>query len=393
MNRFNFKILKTLHFQVLVVLLLIILFGDFLPKIIQQIIYTLSLIFKSLLLLTLPLLIFNSLILSFSIIKSKKAFILIFSLLLVVLISNYISTLVAYLVSSLDIISINIASSIVDNKNHLKSLWEIAIPELIPMNYMLVIGLISGLLLPLFPDTVFSRLIAISKNFNSIFLEKFFIPILPVFVAGFILQLQYDGILIQCIKYCLPLMILIIITYVAYLIFLFLIVSKFNLSICKTYIKNSLPAAFIGFATMSSLAAMPLTIDAAEKNTNYSPIGRIVVVATVNIHMIGLAINIPLMALSILSGFGHSFPSFLVYSVFAFYFVLAQFAAAGAPGCGILLMIPLLEKYLGFTNEMSGLITIIYILFDAAETGANILGNSVLSIAISKLSKIFNLIR
>ena len=42
---------------------------------------------------------------------------------------------------------------------------------------------------------------------------------------------------------------------------------------------------------------------------------------------------------------------------------------------------------------MSGLITIIYILFDAAETSANILGNSVLSIAISKVTKSFNLIK
>lgn len=338
----------------------------------------------------LPLLILNSLILSFSTIKGKKAVTLILGLLLVISISNYISTLVAYLVSSLGIISIDIASSITGSENHLKPLWDITSLELVPMNYVLLIGIISGLVLPLFPDSVFTRLIAISKKFNSIFLEKFFIPILPIFVAGFILKLQYDGILIQCIKYCLPLMLLIIITYTVYLVFLFLIVSKFDLSICKTYIKNSLPAAFIGFATMSSLAAMPLTIEAAEKNTDHSPISRIVVISTVNIHMIGLAINIPLLALSILSGFGYPFPSLLAYSVFAFFFVLAQFAAAGAPGCGILLMIPLLEKYFGFTNEMSGLITIIYILFDATETSANILGNSVLSIAISKVARFFS---
>lgn len=47
-------------------------------------------------------------------------------------------------------------------------------------------------------------------------------------------------------------------------------------------------------------------------------------------------------------------------------------------------MIPLLENYLGFTGEMSALIITIYILFDAAETSANILGNSALVITVSK---------
>ena len=75
------------------------------------------------------------------------------------------------------------------------------------------------------------------------------------------------------------------------------------------------------------------------------------------------------------------------FTWFAFYFVLMQFAAAGAPGCGILLMIPLLENYLGFTGEMSALITTLYILFDSAETSANVLGNSVLVIMISKIYK------
>jgi len=101
--------------------------------------------------------------------------------------------------------------------------------------------------------------------------------------------------------------------------------------------------------------------------------------------MVGLAINIPLMSLAIALGFGYEVPSFIIYSKFAFYFALTQLAAAGAPGCGILLMIPLLETYLNFTPDMSGLIVAIYILFDAAETSANILGNSLLAIVVSKI--------
>lgn len=388
----HLKILNNISFQIFITLVFIILFGSLLPKTIQEFLYTLSLILKSILLSVLPLLIITSLMLSFSTIRGKKVVTLILSLLLVVFISNYISALLAYSIASLDMININIASATNIHEQDLNPLWDITIPELIPTNYALFIGFIAGLLLPLFSNSVCNRLIVASKNFNFIFLEKFFIPILPLFVAGFILKLQSEGILIQCIKYCFPLMLLIVCTYIIYITFLFLIISKFDLSVCKKYIGNSLPAAFVGFSTMSSLAAMPLTIAGAEKNTNNSPISRMVIITTVNIHMIGLAINVPLMALSLLLSFGFPFPSFITYSTLAFYFVLTQFAGAGAPGCSILLMIPLLEKYLGFTGEMSAFITAIYILFDASETSANILGNSALSIAVNKVAKFFKLI-
>jgi Na+/H+-dicarboxylate symporter len=65
--------------------------------------------------------------------------------------------------------------------------------------------------------------------------------------------------------------------------------------------------------------------------------------------------------------------------------VAAQFAIAAVPGGGILVMLPLLETHLGFSGEMSALITALYILFDPAVTIMNVLGNSALVIFISKL--------
>jgi Na+/H+-dicarboxylate symporter len=174
-----------------------------------------------------------------------------------------------------------------------------------------------------------------------------------------------------------------------YITLLFAIAAKFNFYLWWQYIKNTLPAAILGFSTMSSLIAMPLTMNATTKNTNSQDFSRLIIPTTVNIHTIGLAINIPLIALSILSNFDFKLPDFITYSEFAFYFVLAQFGVAAIPGCGILLMIPLLEKYLGFTDNMSALITAIYILFDPAETSTNILGNSALAILLSKYKKLF----
>ena len=55
--------------------------------------------------------------------------------------------------------------------------------------------------------------------------------------------------------------------------------------------------------------------------------------------------------------------------------MIAKFAIAAVPGGGILVMLPVLEKYLGFNSDMPSLITALYILFDIFFTMANVLSN------------------
>lgn len=373
--------------QLLIVLAGTLLFGGLLPTTVQATFYAISLTLKALLLFVLPFIVFSYLFSSILIVSGIKALRFILLLVVLVCISNYISTLLAYEVASLKLVNIAVSSINLDHNNELVPLWNIKFPEVLSSSDGLYFGCGLGFLFSFFPSVLGNQFSARSKQYIDFFLEKCFVPLLPLFVLGFILKMQFDGILIQSIKYSLPLMLLIILTYIIYISLLFAIVAGFNFSLWQKYIKNVIPAALTGFSTMSSLVSMPLTINAAEQNTNDPDISRLVIPATVNIHMIGLAINIPLMALSILLSFGYELPTFAVYNKFVCYFILMQFAVAAAPGCGILLMIPLLETYLGFTGEMSALITTLYIIFDPAETSANVLGNSILVIMLSKICK------
>jgi Na+/H+-dicarboxylate symporter len=153
------------------------------------------------------------------------------------------------------------------------------------------------------------------------------------------------------------------------------------------FAKNVLPAGMMGFSTMSSMAALPLTIRAAEKNTGQIDLSRTIAPATVNVHLVGDSIAVPMIALAIMATFGLAFPDLSTFMIFASYFVIAKFAVAGIPGGGIVVMIPILEKYLGFSPEMSGLITAIYILLDPLNTTANVLGNGAFAILTTKIFK------
>ena len=150
-----------------------------------------------------------------------------------------------------------------------------------------------------------------------------------------------------------------------------------------------LPAAITGFSTMSSAAAMPLTILGAEENAKDPTLVRSVIPATVNIHLVGDCFAIPIFALAVLKNYGVADPSVSTYLVFAFYFVLAKFSVAAVPGGGILVMLPILEAHLGFNAEMMSLITALYILFDPVITSANVLGNGGFAQVIGKLVSYF----
>jgi len=103
--------------------------------------------------------------------------------------------------------------------------------------------------------------------------------------------------------------------------------------------------------------------------------------------MLGDALGIPVMALSLYVVQYHNMPEFSSYLIFAISYVLAKFAAAGIPGGTIIVMIPVLESSLQFTPEMSGIILMMYILFDPFCTAFNIFGNGLFPIVFEKSSR------
>lgn len=386
-----FKILRdNMAIQLLITLSVALLLNTVLPATLQAFFYSISFTLNNLLLFILPAIIFICVFTSFSGLRAGNSFKFIVVLITFVFVSNYLSTLIAYAVGSLKLVGTSIPVTYLKDTKTLLPLWEVKFSEWLSNNTALYLGFILGSFCSFFPTKFTDQLSISAKRLVNFFLEKFFIRILPLFAFGFILKMQFEGMITQCIRSCMSLLLLLTLTYVLYFAFLFSLLAKFKFEQWIKYIKNTLPSALTGFSTMSSLATLPVTLNAAEKNTANPHIGQSVLPITVNIHLIGLAINIPLMALTLLTNFKLEFPSFTLYAQFALDFIVSQLAIAAAPGCGIIVMIPLLESYFGFTGEMSAFIIALYILFDAIETSANVVGNSILTIIMSKIYPRFN---
>lgn len=380
------KICQNTSLSLIFVITFALIFGDQLPSQITAFFYSLSLTIKEILITLLPFIIFTylaSCILSLK--QGAMAFIAV--LLSMVLLSNFLSILTGYLAQIADLITVTSKGAATGNMAVLEPLWDLGLPKMIGNDHALFLGLGVGILFTYWRVPQAEKSIAAFKKYVDFFMNQLFIPILPLFILGFVLKLKYEGILGEILQDYAPVLGIIVALQIFYLAMMYIIAARFNLLKAFYYFKNVLPAALAGFTTMSSAAAMPLSIQSAENNMGDPEVARAVIPATLNIHMIGDSLTISIIVMVLMRTFGFEVLSFYDYLIFTGYFMITKFAVAAVPGGTIFVMVPVLEAHLGFTSEMSALITALYILFDPITTSANVSGNGAFAILFNRVMK------
>ena len=359
---------------------------SFIPETLKSVIYALSLTVKSLIIFSLPFIIFMILFRTISQL-SRNATTMILFILFGVCLSNFVSTMISYQIGSA-VYHFDLSIAQPQDDGGLVAAWSFALPKLIANDHAMFAGIILGILLSFVSPNLAKRLSEYCDKGVSVALRLLAI-IVPVFITGFMIKLSHDKVMESIVRDYALIFSLVALSLFAYISLLYFAAAKFNLGECLNKVKNMLPAAIAGFSSMSSAAAMPLTILASEKNLQNPSLARLTIPTTVNIHLIGDCFAIPIFAFAVMKNFGAPAPEFLSYLIFAFYFVMAKFSVAAIPGGGIIVMLPILESHLGFTAEMSSLITSLYILFDPVITCANVCGNGGFALALDRLYGVF----
>ena len=366
-----------------IIILSVIFFGENIPADFQQTLYAISLAAKSIIVFLLPVIIFCLLFRS-TVNLAKDATRMILLVVIGVCCSNFISTFLSRYVG-MWIYNFDMSLAMPQENSNLLPSWEFNLPSIIPNNQAMFAAIISGIILTKFNMSLALKISRQFENVTSIIL-KVFSFLIPLFVTGFIIKLQFEGTIHVLIKDYTKVFIIALLAQIAYLSLVYLAVSRFDIKIFAKNIRNMLPAAILGFSTMSSAASMPLTILGVENSArNKSFIGSIIPL-TVNIHLIGDCLAIPIFAFAVLKNYDMPTPEFASYLIFTLYFVLAKFSVAAVPGGGIIVMLPILNAHLGFNSEMMSLITALYILFDPMITCVNVLGNGAFALGLDQLT-------
>ena len=380
-------LLKSLPFRLILCIIFAFIFGDDLSNSSIRALFTISCILKEILMAILPIIIFSYI---FAAILSleKNAPILIISILVLVTISNALAAFTAYGVGKAILPFITITQGMnISISSEITSYFSLALPQIISPDRAMLAGIIFGIIFCYFQVPSISKLAINLQQLVTSFLKKCFIPFLPLYVLGFVLKMHHDGelsILFQNYAQAFALICILIISYIA---LMYLIATNFSWIKFKLTLKEMTAAGLTGFSTISSAVTMPLTIAATEQNLKDKQFARLVIPTTVNIHMIGHGLSIPITSLTILMLTGHPLPSLENFAIFVMYFCVAKFSATAVPGGGIIVILPILQNQLGFTPEMCSIIIMLDILQDAVLTTANVMGNGAFAMICHRLCK------
>lgn len=382
------QLVKSLPFQLISLILLVFIFGDFAPVVLKQVAYTLSVFIKDLLVLALPFVIFAYLF-STLVALQNGAILFVLTLVLSVVAINFLGLNVAYFAGKILTSASGLTPATNDAAKELTTIWTLYVPgflkAILQNENGLILGVLGGVGLGYFKVSGLENLADTLKSAASFILNKMFIPIVPLFILGFVVKMQHEGTLTYVLKQYGPVYLMILSVQLTHLMLLLFFGAKFNPMQWLQYVRNLLSPAIAGITTMSSAAALPFSLKAAEKNTGSPLIARSVIPSTVNINLMGDSIGVPFMILATMITFGVGVPSYSDFFLFAAQYVMYMFTVAAIPGGTIIIMTPLIAEQLGFSGEMISLVTALYILYDAMGTTMNVVGNGVFVVLYNRV--------
>ncbi|UWI83059.1 dicarboxylate/amino acid:cation symporter [Wolbachia endosymbiont of Howardula sp.] len=368
--------------SLIIIISIVACFGHLVPVEVKILLYSISLSIKELILFIMPFIVFCLIFSSMNRLYNS-AIKLIILLFLSIFLSNFISTIIAYSIGNVMIQNSYSISYVTTYDEIIIPLWSLNLKPIVSHLFVFFSGSILSIVITVIlphQSTIISNIIS---HYILWIMKIFLTPSILLFILGYSLKMQHDQVLLVLFKnYSLSLIIISSCTYF-YIIFLYGFANSFNVKNWLISIGNMMPAWCTALGTLSSNATIPFTLEGSKKNISLSSHSIItpIISITSSFHLIGDCFFIIILSTIISSCYSLSM---IHYMYFLSFFLLFKFAVAAVPSGGIIIMLPILEKYLNFSSEALSLITSLYIIFDPIITAANVLGNGAFAIIFTK---------
>lgn len=271
----------------------------------------------------------------------------------------------------------------------LTPLFSCNLPSFLRADYAMLAALVVGVALAFAQVPFALQALERGKRFIEWGLASFFIPVLPLYVFGFFLKMIRELPIAQLLSVYGMVFALVVVAQIVWLMVAYGVVNAGVRGGAIATFSNAIPSYLTALGTMSSIATLPVSLVAAEKNTGNKSLSQFAMPILANIHLMGDAVCTPLFALATMKLFFGVLPALSLYAVFVGYLCLNMLAVSGIPGGGIIVMLPLLKSLFGFTPEMLSVMTALYFLQDGFGTAANVMGDGALVILLNRISNFF----
>jgi len=377
------KIFKSLPFKLLLGLIVGIVVGLVANESVMQVIVTIKYVIGQLITFCIPLIVIGFIAPSITKLGSNAS-----RMLIIALILAYTSSVCAAFMSMgagyALIPGLNIASQ-VDGLRELPAvIFQLDIPQIMPVMSALVFSILIGL------AAVWSKgklIMGVLDEFQKVVLQivtKIVIPLLPIFIGCTFCGLAYDGTITGQFPVFIKVILIVMVGHYIWMAILYALAGAYSGHSPLEVIKHYGPAYITAVGTMSSAATLSVALECARKSKVLrSDMVDFGIPLFANIHLCGSVLTETFFVMVVSKLLYGDLPS--IGSMILFCLLLGVFAvgAPGVPGGTVMASLGLIASVLLFDDTGLSLMLTIFALQDSFGTACNVTGDGALTLMLT----------
>ncbi len=285
--------------------------------------------------------------------------------------------------------NLHIASEVAGLKELPKMVFQLNIPQVMPVMTALVTAVLIGLATAWTKAKTWAHLLEELQQIVLTIVTHILIPVLPVFIATTFMKLSYQGVLTKQFPVFLKIIVIVMLCHYIWMGVLYFVAGLYAKKSGWDVLKNYGAAYLTAVGTMSSAATLPVALRGAHASC--PPLQDDVVDFCIplfaNVHMPGSVLTETFFVMTISQILYGEMPS--MGKMIAFCMLLAIFgvAAPGVPGGTVMASLGLITGLLGFDDNGTGMILAIFALQDSFGTACNVTGDGALTLIMTRYAQ------
>lgn len=378
------KLLKSLPFRLLLGVVLGILIGQAANESVMNVVVTVKYILNQLIVFCVPLIIIGFIAPSITKLGSNASKILSIAVGIAYL-SSVCAALLSMAAGYLLIPRLSIASGVEGLKELPEIVFQLDIPQIMPVMSALVFSMLIGLAAVWTKATVITSVLEEFQKMILGIVTKIVIPVLPVFIGFTFCSLSYEGTITKQFPVFLQIIVIVLIGHYIWMAVLYGVAGLYSGKNPLKIVKNYGPAYLTAVGTMSSAATLAVALRCAKKSV--PPLRDDMVDFGIplfaNIHLCGSVLTEVFFVMTVSKLLYGGIPSLGTMILFCALLGIFAIGAPGVPGGTVVASLGLISGVLGFGEEGLALVLTIFALQDSFGTACNVTGDGALTLILS----------
>ena len=283
---------------------------------------------------------------------------------------------------------LSIAANVEGLKKLPKIVFQLDIPQIMPVMSALVFSVMIGLAATW---TKAKTITTVLEEFQKIVLEvvtKVVIPILPVFIGFTFCALSYEGTITKQLPVFIKVVLIVMVGHFIWMALLYVLAGIYSGKNPWDVVKNYGPAYITAVGTMSSAATLAVALRCAKKS---KPLRDDMVDFGIplfaNIHLCGSVLTEVFFVMTVSKILYGNIPSLGTMILFCVLLGVFAIGAPGVPGGTVMASLGLITGVLGFDESGTALMLTIFALQDSFGTACNVTGDGALTLMLTGYAK------